>query len=503
MAWRGLFSNCQLPDRVYIFDTTLRDGEQTPGVALTPEAKIEIAKQLDVLGVDIIEAGFPVVSEGERKAVREICKLGLSSKICALARCDKRDIDEAVDSGVDWVHVFIATSDIHLKHKLRMSREEVLEKIQEHVSYAKSRGVTVHFSAEDATRTELSFLVKALKVASDSGADSLDVPDTVGFAIPSAIQRIIRSVKEVTGKQIAVHCHDDMGLAVANSLAAIEAGAEIVHATVNGIGERAGNASLEEIAVSLSVLYGIKTNIKLEEIYRTSKLVARLTGVWIPKNKAIVGENAFSHESGIHVHGVISSPETYEPIMPEIVGRKRRIILGKHSGIHGVKTKLGDYGINVDDSKAKDILSRIKSLGDMGQKVSDRDFVEIVRGAFGLEPSISKISLEEFKLTSSIDGSRSFVKLSIDGHECFGEFTHISPIYSALQATVIAASKHFKIDILDFKIDATSYQPDAICDVEIELNVDGVPSIGRAVGYDPAYTTASATVLAIQNANLR
>ncbi|MEM2819545.1 MAG: 2-isopropylmalate synthase, partial [Nitrososphaerota archaeon] len=364
MAWRSVISREYiLPERVAIFDTTLRDGEQTPGVALTTDAKIEIAKALDDLGVDVIELGFPTVSKGEEEAIKKITRENLNSKTCVLARANKLDVDKAIECDVDWIHIFIATSDIHLKYKLRMSREEVIEKAVKIIEYARDHDVVVHFSAEDATRTDLDYLIRIFKAVEEAGANSIDIPDTVGFAVPSAIKIIVSTVKKNIGIPIAIHCHDDMGLAVANSLTAVESGAEIIHATVNGIGERAGNTSLEEVAVALHTLYGIRTNIKLEKIYEVSRLVEKLTGIIVPKNKAIVGENAFSHESGIHVHGVISSPQTYEPIEPEKVGRRRKIILGKHSGKHSVVELARRFGVELTDAQAEEVLREIKHRG--------------------------------------------------------------------------------------------------------------------------------------------
>ncbi len=502
MAWRKILSEgYNIPERVSIFDTTLRDGEQTPGVALTPEDKVEIAIQLDKLGVDIIEAGFPITSKGEQKAVSDICKLGLSAKICALARCEKNDIDAAVDAGVDWVHVFLATSDIHLKHKLRMTREQALTKIAEAVEYAKSRGVIVHYSAEDATRTEHDFLMKALKVAVDAGADSVDIPDTVGFGIPAAIRRIVSSAKFVTGKPVAVHCHDDMGLAVANSLSAVEAGAEIIHATINGIGERAGNASLEEIVVALNMLYGVKTNINLQEIYKTSRLVAKLTGVWIPKNKAIVGENAFAHESGIHVHGILGSPETYEPIAPELVGRRRKIVAGKHSGIHSIDFLLKERGLEMDKVKAREVLERVKALGDMGMRVSDAKLKEIAEEIVGESRDSRTIFLKEFSVVSNTNCATARISLKIGDEVITAESLDHSPVAASLSALLNAVSRKMNIKLIDFRIDATSYSPDLKCEAEVVLSVNNSQEyVGEAVGHDPAFVTVNAIITGIEKA---
>ncbi len=298
---------------VRVLDTTLRDGEQTPGVSLTPQEKLEIAKALDALGVDVIEAGFPITSKGEQEGIKLIAKAALSAEVSGLARADKADIDTAIGCGVKGVHVFLASSNIHLEHKLHIGREEMLKRSAEAVRYAKGFGVTVEFSAEDATRTDLDFFKRVVKAVSDAGIDRFDIPDTVGTATPEKMAAYVRAARSVTDRTISVHCHDDYGLAVANSLTGIVAGADQAHVTINGLGERAGNTSLEEFVMSCHNLYSIDTRINTELLYETSRLVSRLTGVMVQPNKAIVGENAFGHESGIHTHGVLSNPLTYEP----------------------------------------------------------------------------------------------------------------------------------------------------------------------------------------------
>ena len=281
------------PTTVKIFDTTLRDGEQTPGVSLTPDEKLEIANQLSNLGVDTIEAGFPIISPGETQAVKLIAGAGLKSEVCALARAGQKDIDLALGCNVDLIHIFIATSDIHLKHKLKMTRDEAFDRAVKAVQYAKDHGAQVEFSAEDATRSDPDYLIKVFQGVSDAGADRVDIPDTVGVMAPVPIFDLVKRVKESVRTPISMHCHDDFGLATANTLAGILAGAERVHVAVNGLGERAGNASLEEVVMSIHNLYQKKTNINTRLLYETSRLVSRLTGVEVQPNKAIVGENAF------------------------------------------------------------------------------------------------------------------------------------------------------------------------------------------------------------------
>ncbi|QIW23403.1 2-isopropylmalate synthase [Sulfolobus sp. S-194] len=358
--------------KVRIFDTTLRDGEQAPGIDLTVEQKVTIARKLAELGVDVIEAGFPAAAEGEFIATKKILEeVGDQVEVIGLSRANKQDIDKTIDTGISSIHVFIATSDIHLKYKLKMTREQVLDKIYESVRYAKDHGLIVEYSPEDATRTDKDFLLKAVSTAIEAGADRINIPDTVGVMHPFKFYDLIKDIVSVTkDKIVSVHCHNDFGLATANSIAGVMAGARQVHVTINGIGERAGNASLEEVVMALKKLLGYEVNIKTYKLYETSRLVSELTGVPVPYFKAIVGENAFGHEAGIHVHGVIENPLTYEPISPEEVGNFRRLALGKHSGIHGLKKLLEEQGIYLDDQELREVLNEIKKLAENGQKVN-------------------------------------------------------------------------------------------------------------------------------------
>jgi len=370
---------------VRILDTTLRDGEQMPGIALRPEVKLEIARALEELGVNSIEAGFPITSRGEFEAVKMIAREISSSEVIALARADKTDIDKVIEADASAVHTFIATSDIHMKYKLKMSREQVLEKAIEAVEYAKAHGLVVEFSAEDATRSDAEFLVKVFQAVVDAGADRVDIADTVGVAHPIYMLNLVRYVKNnVRGDYIlSVHCHDDLGMSVANSIVAVEAGADQVHATILGVGERAGNASLEEVVTALAFLLGYRVSIRFRKIYEVANLVAKYFGIEIPPNKAIVGRNAFAHESGIHVHGVISNPLTYEPIDPTLIGIERRIELGKHSGRHAVIYVLKNMGIEPRNDVVDKVLARVKELGDQGIKV-DADMIRgIVKSIVG------------------------------------------------------------------------------------------------------------------------
>ncbi|AET31696.1 isopropylmalate/citramalate/homocitrate synthase [Pyrobaculum ferrireducens] len=350
-----------------------------PGVALSPGEKLQIALALDEAGVDMIEAGFAAVSRDEKMAIRQISKEVSTAKVVSLARMSKADVDAALDADVDMVHVFIATSDIHLKYKLGISREEALRRIEEVVSYAKSHGVEVLFSAEDATRSDLEYLAEAYRRAVEAGADEINVPDTVGVMTPSRMAYLVRYLKErLPPVPMHVHCHDDFGMAVANTVTAIENGADVAQVVVNNFGERAGNAALEEVVAAVHYLLGLRTNVKLEKLYGLSQLVSKLFGVPVPPNKAVVGENAFSHEAGIHVHGVLNNPFTYEPMRPEDVGNKRRIVLGKHSGRHSVAWALKNMGVEPSDELVDYVLDAVKELAVRKVRVDEVVLRELV-----------------------------------------------------------------------------------------------------------------------------
>lgn len=369
--------NMNLSDKIYIFDTTLRDGEQTPGVALTVDEKIQIATKLNNLGVDKIEVGFPASSKGEIESAREISSLCLDSTLVGLARSVKSDIDAVIDSGLEYVHTFIGTSPLHRDYKLKKSKDEIIQTAVKTVEYAKDHGLTVEFSAEDATRTERDYLFEVFNEVVGAGADFLDVPDTVGVLTPVVTHELITDIKNNFKTPISVHFHNDFGLATANTLTAIECGANQAHVTVNGLGERTGNCSLEELVMTLKVAYGIDLGLDTTRLYSLSNLVGRLTGVKMPVNKPIVGDNAFAHESGIHVHGILNNADTYEPMSPEMVGHSRRIVLGKHTGANALKSKLKEYHIDLNDDQFCKVFEDIKALGDSGKCVTDDDLVAI------------------------------------------------------------------------------------------------------------------------------
>ncbi len=370
---------------IRILDTTLRDGEQMPGIDLKPDYKLKVAYALDDLGVDSIEAGFPITSRGEFEALRMIAREISNSEVIALARANKMDIDKVIEAGADAVHIFIATSDIHMKYKLRMTKEQVIGKAVEAVEYAKSHGLVVEFSAEDATRSDRTFLARVFQAVVDAGADRIDIADTVGVAYPIFMFDLVSYIKNNVrgGYILSVHCHNDFGMAVANSITAVDAGADQVHATILGVGERAGNASLEEVSAALAFILGYRVGIRFQKIYSVTKLIAEYFGIDIPLNKAIVGKNAFAHESGIHVHGVISNPLTYEPIDPSIIGIERRIVLGKHSGRHAVIYMLKSLGIEPKDEIVDKVLTIVKDLGDQGIRIDMNKIIEIIKNVVG------------------------------------------------------------------------------------------------------------------------
>jgi 2-isopropylmalate synthase len=376
-------------DVVRIFDTTLRDGEQSPGFSMNTDEKIRMARQLAKLGVDIIEAGFPISSRGDLEAVQAVAREVRDVPIAALARAKKHDIDAAIEAlepaAASRLHIFLATSDLHLQAKLNMTREQALEAIGSMIRYGRQHVAEVEFSAEDAGRTEIGYLCQVCKTAVDAGATILNLPDTVGYAVPEEYGEMFRRVRESLGDApgitLSAHCHDDLGLAVANSLAAVRAGVRQIECTVNGIGERAGNAALEEIAVALAVRkesFAVTTNIKLDQLFPASRLLTEVTGAVVAPNKAVVGANAFAHEAGIHQDGIIKNPLTYEIISPETVGvPSRSLVMGKHSGRNALRMSLRDLGFEPTDAELAEIYRRVTALADESKSVRPRDILGI------------------------------------------------------------------------------------------------------------------------------
>jgi 2-isopropylmalate synthase len=377
-------------NRIKIFDTTLRDGEQSPGASMNIAEKIEVARALAGLGVDIIEAGFPIASPGDFEAVRAIAAEVTGATVCGLARCNERDIDRAWEAiqhaQKPRIHVFLATSAIHREHKLRMSREQIIERAVASVRQAKGCCDDIEFSPEDAARTEIDFLCEVVEAAIDTGATTVNIPDTVGYAVPAQYAAVIRALKErvknIDRAIISTHCHDDLGLAVANSLAGCEAGARQVECTINGIGERAGNAALEELVMVLKTRfdhYGLTTGIKTERLYPVSRMVSTVTGLAVQRNKAIVGRNAFAHEAGIHQDGMLKERSTYEIMRPEEVGvPKTDLVLGKHSGRHALRDHVTELGYHLSDDQMETLFNDFKALADKKKEVYDDDLIVLI-----------------------------------------------------------------------------------------------------------------------------
>ncbi len=493
-------------EKVLFFDTTLRDGEQSPGATMNQHEKLQLARQLERLGVDIIEAGFPASSEGDREAVRKIAKEVKKSRIVGLSRSVAEDIEKAwqavSEAALPGIHTFIATSDIHLKHKLRLSRNEVMDRAGKAVRLARSLSDWVEFSCEDATRSDPDFLVEIIETAISEGACSINIPDTVGYSYPQEISELITTIKSrVKGIEnviISVHCHDDLGLAVANSLAGVLAGARQVECTINGIGERAGNASLEEIALILKTrraTFQFDTNINTEEIFHTSRLVTAITGIPVQPNKAIVGANAFSHESGIHQDGVIKERTTYEIIDPESVGiSKSSLVLGKHSGRHAFRERLQSLGYYLTEDEVNLSFKRFKDLADRKKTIYDEDLEAIVA-----EEVLRSAETYKFLSLTIMSGSdvvpTATVKMLIDGEECRGAELGNGPVDATFNTILKLTGR--RPSMLRFSISAITGGTDAIGEASIRLQEDGNIAVGKGAHEDILVASAKAMVNAL------
>ncbi|MEM2110516.1 MAG: 2-isopropylmalate synthase, partial [Candidatus Bathyarchaeia archaeon] len=409
-------------------------------------------------------------SEGEMEAIKLIAKEGLKAEICSFARGVKSDIDAVLRSNANSVFLVIPASDIHIEHKLKKTRNDVLKITEECIEYAKDCGLIVEFGPEDATRSDTDFLKKMIDVAVSAGADRVTPPDTVGVLTPEKSYTFFSELKKTFPNVLfGVHCHDDFGLAVANTLAALRAGVEEAHVTVNGLGERAGNAALEEVIVSLKIQYNIKTSIKSELLYDTSMLISRLTGVPVQPNKAIVGENAFVHESGIHTHAILAKPITYESIPPETVGRTRRIVAGKHAGSHGIKAALNEMGLHPTDGQLKEIALRVKTLGDKGKRVTDADLQAVAESVMGL-PSTRAIKLEELTVvTGDHVTATASVRLNLQGKVLIEAATGIGPVDAAMNAVRKAVSAVEPIRLEEYHVNAITGGTDAVVEVMVRL----------------------------------
>ncbi len=478
---------------IKIFDTTLRDGEQTPGVSLTIDEKLWIARQLDALGVHVIEAGSAITSEGERAAIKAVASEDLNAEICSFTRTLKSDIDFALECNVDSVHLVVPVSDLHIRQKLKKDRETVLQMAVDVTEYAKEHGLIVELSGEDASRADLDYLMLLYKEGISAGADRLCFCDTVGVLIPERTEMIFKKLAEL-GVPVSVHCHDDFGLATANSIAALKAGARQVHVTVNGLGERAGNASLEEVVMTLNALYGYKTKINTTNLYKISRLVSRLTGVPIAPNKAIVGDNAFTHESGIHAHGILADTSTYEPITPEIVGRTRKIVLGKHAGKSSVKMALKEFGLEANGQQVSEITKRIKELGDKGKRVTDADLQTIAEAVLGIYRE-AKVKLEELTVVSGNKVTpTASVKLIVDNKDIVESGTGIGPVDAAINALRRAIADTADIKLEEYRVEAITGGTDALVEVWVKLSKDEKMVTARGARADIIMASVEAVV---------
>jgi 2-isopropylmalate synthase len=485
---------------VAVFDTTLRDGEQSPGCSMNPSEKLRLARQLERLGVDVIEAGFPVASPGEWESVRTIALELQSSTVAALCRAKEGDISSAAraleGASRPRLHVFLATSAIHLKHKLGISPRECVEQAAAAVRLARSITADVEFSAEDAFRTEYAFLREVVEAVREAGASVVNIPDTVGYALPEDVTSVIgRLVRDVPGVVFSTHCHNDLGLAVANSIAAVRAGARQVEATVNGIGERAGNTSLEEFVMALRVrreALGLTTSVHAEEITRTSQLLSSITGIWPQPNKAIVGRNAFAHEAGIHQHGVLKNPLTYEIMTPASVGvGERNMVLGKHSGRHAVESRLVSLGLAVDRGEIEALTARVKELADRKKFVYDEDLLALVASAPEHRTHLARyqvVSGNQLLPTATVE-------VEIDGMHRSASAVGNGPLDAALKATDAALG--LEVELLEMHTRAVTAGKDALAEVIMRVRHRGHESTGQAASTDSIEATLKAYISAI------
>ena len=469
LKW-GIALSGSFPSKIRIFDTTLRDGEQTPGASLTSENKIALAKQLDILGVDVVEAGFAGASEGELATIKAIAEAGLKAEVCSFARGVKRDVDAVAESGADSVFLVIPSSDLHIQHKLKKTREDVVNLTREMVKYAKKRGLIVELGLEDSTRADFGFLKTMIEAGVSVGMDRMTPCDTVGVLTPEKTTAFYSELKQAfPDVRFGVHCHDDFGMAVANTIAALKAGAEEAHVTVNGLGERAGNAAIEEVVVSLKLLYNVGTSVKPEKLYDTSLMFSRLTGIPVQPNKAIVGENAFVHEAGIHTHAILADPLTYEPIPPETVGRTRRLAVGKLAGSRGIGAVLKEIGINPTDAQLNEIFQRVKAVGDKGKRITDSDLRAVAESVMGL-PSVRAIKLEELTVvTGDKVTPTASIRLNLNGNTLIEAATGNGPVDAAMQAVRKAVSAVEPIRLDEYHVNAITGGTNALVEVIVRL----------------------------------
>ncbi len=499
-------------EKVYIFDTTLRDGEQSPGASLNIKEKLQIAKQLAKLKVDIIEAGFPVSSKGNAEAVNLIAKEVKGPIICGLARATKKDIDIAYNALKPakkyCIHVFLATSKIHMKYKLRKAKDEILKSAVKAVKYANKYSDIVEFSPEDASRTDPDFLVKVVSEVINAGADVINIPDTVGYTVPdefgSLICKLKQEVPNISKAIISVHCHNDLGLGVANSLAALVNGARQVECTINGIGERAGNAALEEIVMSILTrkdFFNFKTDIKTSQLYKTSKLVSKLTGIKVQPNKAIIGENAFSHESGIHQDGVLKERTTYEIMDPKTVGfEESKLVLGKLSGRHAFKEKLQKMGFDLNKEELDKAFRRFKNLADKKRYIFDEDLISIIEEEI---IQISKTWVLDYIHTSSGNNTipTATVRLKKQGKILQDAASGDGPVDACYKT--IDRITGTKCELLSYDLNAVTGGKDALGEVTAKIKSGKMVVTGKGTSTDIIEASAKAYLDAINRLRYR
>ncbi len=499
-------SKANTPDQVIIFDTTLRDGEQCPGATMTFEEKLQVAELLDQMGVDVIEAGFPIASDGDFEAVNEIAKFAKNSVICGLARASFGDIDRAGEAikpaKRGRIHTFIGTSPLHRKFQLQLDQEQVFERVVASVTRARGYTDDVEWSAMDATRTEHDYLCRVVEAAIRAGATTINIPDTVGYATPEEYFDLITMLKtRVPGMDkviISTHCHDDLGLAVANSLAGLRAGARQIECTINGLGERAGNAALEEVVMAIRTRHDLlpyRTGIKTEMLARASKLVSAVTNFPVQYNKAIVGRNAFAHESGIHQDGVLKNTETYEIMTPESVGvGKSSLVMGKHSGRAAFRAKLKELGYELGDNALEDAFNRFKALADRKKHVYDEDIEALVDdGVAHMHNSIKVLSLTV--IAGTVGPQSATLTLDIAGSVKTVQSTGNGPVDATFNAIKMLVPHEARLDL--YQVHAVTEGTDAQAEVSVRLEEDGRIVTGRAADPDTMVASARAYVAAL------
>jgi 2-isopropylmalate synthase len=493
--------------KIYIFDTTLRDGEQSPGVNLNMQEKVEIGLQLEKLGIDRIEAGFPAASPGDLAGVNAVARAVKNATIIGLSRSREQDIEAAREALIGaqdpCLHLFLATSPIHRKHKLRMEKHQVLETAEAAIKYARKYFSKIEFSPEDAGRTELDFLIEVTAMAIRAGATVVNIPDTVGYMSPSEFGNIFKVLKEqvpgIEKIQLSAHCHDDLGMATANALAAVLNGADQIEGTINGIGERAGNTSLEEVAMALETrqeFYQAKTSLVLGEIYRTSRLVSKLTGMVVPGNKAIVGANAFAHESGIHQDGMLKEKTTYEIMSPETIGLKdSKLVLGKHSGRHAFREKLVDMGYGLSDEQVNVAFGKFKDLADKKKQVADEDIRALIEEKLIETPEIFVLDTLQVSYGNQTTPSAS-VRIKMDEGEVLDVSAEGNGSVDAIYNAIDKATKE-EVELEDYSIKSVSHGKDALGEVHVVLKQNDVSVQGRGISTDILEASAKAYLDAV------